>query len=98
MTQSGIEPVTFRLEAQARTSVHESLLYLQYFQLTEISVFETYRYIDVVTTGFGLNFWRPLQLTPELHPSVYQLQISGLNRINIASTYPNCTMSRVNYY
>jgi hypothetical protein len=97
MTQSGIEPVTFRLEVQARTSVHESLLYLQCCQLIEISVFETYRHIDVVTTGLGLKFWRPLQLTAELHTSVYQLQISGLNRINIASTYPNCTMPRVNY-
>ena len=67
MTQSEIEPVTFRLEAQARTSVHESLLYLKCCQLIEISVFETYRYIDVVTTGFGLNFRRTLQLTPVLH-------------------------------
>jgi len=34
---------------------------------------------------------------PGASSSVYQLQISGLNRINIASTYPNRTMSRVYY-
>jgi hypothetical protein len=90
--------VTFHFVAQARTSVHESLLESKPWQLIEISVFETCRYVDVVTTGLGLNFWRPLLLTMQLHLSVYQLQISGLNRLNIIGPYPNCTRSKANYY
>jgi len=90
--------MNFRPVAQARTSVHEGLLWSQHCQLIEISVFEAYRCVDVVTTGFGLNFWRPFKLTAGFHPPVYQLQISGLNRLNIASTHPNCTVSKANYY